>query len=464
MVAQPINWAFFPRDKPGTLRTVGGDALCACAGESCSSTSMLNKTGRPYGGCRPQTRPAPPWFNFSSARTLEYTPNPTTGMVDTHIVQRQATFTGLPRGVWPNCSKVRHSEAYLPGEDNSRGTDHPDGSLTASDNTLRLKDGSLIVQVTVCLGDRPLGWNLPPGPGCGLVNNSGSPCMAPTQVIFRSTDEGLIWRYIGTLMNPAEYPESQNPTAMSESALAQLADGSLMAILRFDGDCGCAPPKTAQQRVRARGECGAYRYYHQVFSSDAGHTWSHAKPVNGTGCVKPRMMMLGEPAVPGPLLLTGGRMCVENVTDLFLWLNADGLGGSASSRLPPNDMWRRHSLSYVHNSLWRGDTAYTFDADINNSQVFETQSYTTLIRLGPLEALVAYNRYHHPGDGVPGCYIDGAGGQQHEMCSTAFVMRLSLARKLDDDDARASLTVEGGKGWELTFRESVIAGKYVDCK
>ena len=50
-------------------------------------------------------------------------------------------------------------------------------------------------QVTVCFGDRPLGWNPPgTGPGCGLVNNSGSPCMAPTQVVFRSTDEGLVWR------------------------------------------------------------------------------------------------------------------------------------------------------------------------------------------------------------------------------------------------------------------------------
>eukprot|EP01050_Picozoa_sp_SAG11_P012610 SAG11_NODE_1413_length_4981_cov_2.208726_2_plen_363_part_00 len=316
LVAGPPNQAFFARDKPGTLRAVGGDAICACAGKSCSSTSLLNKTVRPFGGCRPQTRPAPPWFTFSSARTLEYTANPTTGMVDTHIVRRQATFTGLPRGVWPNCSKVRHSEAFLPGEDNSHGTDHPDDSLTTSDNPLRLMDGSLLVQVAVCFGDRPLGWNPPgAGPGCGLVNNSGSPCMAPTQVLFRSTDEGRIWLYQGTLMNPADYPHSQNPTAMSESALTQLADGSLMAILRFDGDCGCAPPKT-EQHARARGECGVYRYYHQVFSTD-GRSWSHAKAVNGTGCVKPRMMMLGEPGVPGPLLLTGGRMCVENVTDVF---------------------------------------------------------------------------------------------------------------------------------------------------
>ena len=122
---------------------------------------------------------------------------------------------------------------------------------------MRLKDGSLIVQVAVCLGDRVLGWNgncglgfaacggdfgsHVGGPCCcgqpgtigsakyicpremprcigfvqgkklGFCSNSsmpappptGSLCMAPTQVIFRTVDEGLMWRYIGTLMNPA---------------------------------------------------------------------------------------------------------------------------------------------------------------------------------------------------------------------------------------------------------------------
>ena len=272
----------------------------------------------------------------------------------------------------------------------------------------------------------------------------------------------------------ADYPESQNPTAMSESALAQLADGSLMAVLRFDGDCGChSAPKTQLE------ECGAYRYYHKVFSTSSGHTWSKAVAVNGTGCVKPRLMMLGEPAFPGPLLLTGGRMCVENVTDAFLWLNADGLGGSAASRLPPNDTWRRHSLSYVHNSLWRGDSAYKYNADINNSQVFETQSYTTLIRLGPLEALMAYNRYYHPSDGAPGCQTDKNGNETAEVCSTAFVMRITLARKaakgprqktddmavMDDSVPQVEtpliVSADGAVLTLLNWRESRVSGMHV---
>jgi hypothetical protein len=109
LVAMVPNQAFFARDKPGTLRGVGGDSLCACAGETCSSASLINKTGRPYGGCRPETRPAPPWWNFSSARTLEYTADPSTGMPNSRMVERQVTFTGLPRGVWYACVHLIHA-------------------------------------------------------------------------------------------------------------------------------------------------------------------------------------------------------------------------------------------------------------------------------------------------------------------------------------------------------------------
>ena len=84
--------------------------------------SLLNKSGRPYGGCRPEATPTPPWWNFSSARTIEYTADGS-GMVKTHIRERQQIFTGLPRPVWPNCTKIRPSEQHLPGE--SPGIDDP---------------------------------------------------------------------------------------------------------------------------------------------------------------------------------------------------------------------------------------------------------------------------------------------------------------------------------------------------
>ena len=112
------------------LRAVGGDDLCACAGESCSMASLLNKIGRPYGGCRPEATPTPPWWNFSSARTIEYTAaDDGSGMVKTHIRERQQIFTGLPRPVWPNCTKIRPSEQHLPGE--SPGIDDPVSRTTS---------------------------------------------------------------------------------------------------------------------------------------------------------------------------------------------------------------------------------------------------------------------------------------------------------------------------------------------
>ena len=77
-----------------------------------------------------------------------------------------------------------------------------DGRLYTSDNPLRLADGSLLVQVAVCLGDRKLGW----GGSCG-INGSSGPCQAPTQVIYRSVDEGAVWSFQGVLSNPADYPE-----------------------------------------------------------------------------------------------------------------------------------------------------------------------------------------------------------------------------------------------------------------
>ena len=63
--------------------------------------------------------------------------------------------------------------------------------------------------------------------------------------------------------------------------------------------------------------------------------------MNGTGCARPRLLKLSGGATP--LLLSGGRLCVENTKDLSLWVNADGLAGlhGGESRA----QWRRFSLS-----------------------------------------------------------------------------------------------------------------------
>ena len=63
-------------DPPGVLRTVAGSVPCACAGHTCSQAFNLNRTISGWGDCLPiaegGTVPAPPWYNFSAARSVVY--------------------------------------------------------------------------------------------------------------------------------------------------------------------------------------------------------------------------------------------------------------------------------------------------------------------------------------------------------------------------------------------------------
>jgi hypothetical protein len=75
--------------------------------------------------------------------------------------------------------------------------------------------------------------------------------------------------------------------------------------------------------------------------------------------------------------------------------------------------------------MWQGSPAYRFDELINASDVFETQSYTGLVRVGEGDFLVLYNKYWPPlSDGMAGCNANGAANALG--CSTAFAMRVSI--------------------------------------
>jgi hypothetical protein len=82
----------------------------------------------------------------------------------------------------------------------------------------------------------------------------------------------------------------------------------------------------------------------------------------GAGCARPKLLSLGRRA---PVLLSGGRLCVENTTDISLWVNADGMagygGGGGGGGGDPHALavragedaekvealaWVKHSLSY----------------------------------------------------------------------------------------------------------------------
>ena len=61
-----------------------------------------------------------------------------------------------------------------------------------------------------------------------------------------------------------------------------------------------------------------YNYYYQSFSTNLGETWTKAVMMQGMGCVKPRLLALGAwdgfrtTGRKGPIVLSGGRLCVEN--------------------------------------------------------------------------------------------------------------------------------------------------------
>ena len=122
---------------------------------------------------------------------------------------------------------------------------------------------------------------------------------------------------------------------------------------------GPAHPERLLVVVRADGNglpCWSADYYQytQVMSTDKGWSWSTPVPVNGAGCVRPRLMTVGQAT-----LLSGGRLCVENVSDNFVWI-------SGNKDIEFN-AWRRYSLSGVHNALWHGERSLRFSGGVNSS-------------------------------------------------------------------------------------------------
>lgn len=139
-----------------------------------------------------------------------------------------------------------------------------------------------------------------------------------------------------------------------------MADGvTVMVVVRVDGDGRCGMGDGP----------GPYRPYYASYSSNFGSSWSSTVPLTGTGCARPRLLSLGSGK---PMVLSGGRLCTEHMTGLFVWLNLAGT---------PNGEWQRYSLSYQHNLHWRGDPSFKFDDRVNSSDIFETQAYTSLMQV-----------------------------------------------------------------------------------
>ena len=165
-------------------------------------------------------------------------------------------------------------------------------------------------------------------------------------------------------------------------------------------------------RMDSDGPCsgGLYTNYHSVFSSDSGLSWGVPSPIAGAGCARPRLHKLAG----GPLLMSGGRLCTENTTDLFLWVSWDGMG----------DEFERHEITHWHNELWKGDPSYKFDIGVNSSKQFETIAYTSMVPAGPGSIYIVYNKY----------FNSTVDGKPHwpPMPSASFMMRVTFANRSTD--------------------------------
>ncbi len=192
----------------------------------------------------------------------------------------------------------------------------------------------------------------------------------------------------GNLTDPAP-GDVRNPLMWgpSEIDLTLLADNkTLLSVVRMDGDSGCFAGDVPPQDRDAHHT--TYRNYAASFSTDNGVSWSLPKAIEGTGCARPRLKKLDS----GVLFLTGGRLCVENRTGIFLWVDKTGLGGFGSSKAG-TETWVRHSITAQHNRLWKGDAKYLFTEMVNDSSVFETLSYTSIMATGPKSAVITYNKF-----------------------------------------------------------------------
>ena len=155
------------------------------------------------------------------------------------------------------------------------------------------------------------------------LSAAASPSGRLSAVSFRSTDSGNNWSFAAVVAQAEEVPQaSEGP---SEGALTILRNGTLMAVMRVDG------------------QSGHYLPYISKLSDDGGRSWYSLRflrgggsgGVPGAGCVRPRLLMLN-----GSIVLSGGRPNPLS-RDVLVWLNAEGDG----------EQWIAYSISYLHNHL-----------------------------------------------------------------------------------------------------------------
>jgi len=182
-------------------------------------------------------------------------------------------------------------------------------------------------------------------------------------VAIRSIDGGFNWTFASVVASAAEVPYAHE--GPSESSLAVLTNGTLMAVMRVEG------------------QSGRYSPYISKLSYDGGLSWHSLRSFNtggeglpGAGCVRPRLMRVGNSLVMG-----GGRPNPLS-RDVILWLNSDGDG----------EDWEAYSVSYHHNELTENPKWLFPEQATNNSRSFPriTPSYTSMVSTGNSSGYILY--------------------------------------------------------------------------
>ena len=211
-----------------------------------------------------------------------------------------------------------------------------------SGDCLTLPDKSIL-----CVGKATL------GDGNGMLS-----CIA-----IRSLDGGFNWTFASVVARQEEVPYAHE--GPSESTLAVLANGTLMAVMRVEG------------------QSGRYSPYISKLSDDSGLTWHSLRSLNsggeglgGAGSVRPRLMPVGNSLVMG-----GGRPNSLS-RDVLVWLNSAGDG----------EEWQAFSISYQHNQRTNNSAWLWPEEATNNSRSFPrvTPSYTSMVSTGNSTGYILY--------------------------------------------------------------------------
>ena len=183
-------------------------------------------------------------------------------------------------------------------------------------------------------------------------------------VALHSHDAGYSWTYTGVVASADEVPYAHE--GPSENAVAYLTNGSLLCVMRVQGENGHHSP------------------YISKISDDEGRSWKYLRSLSpwpgesiAPGCVLPRLLRLN-----GSLVLAGGRPSPSS-HDVMLWLNARGDG----------EAWRPYSVSYWHDRLITNQSWAWPPNLVNRSWPRYDTSYTSLVRTGSTSAYLVYGTF-----------------------------------------------------------------------